>query len=106
MKKTSKRVPQAGAPTPFRAVSAQLKELLGTLTHCILSSCMMINNKLCLCVCVCLFVCVQEQAEMMEETVELEMDELNQHECMATMTALLNHMQRNKITPTVEEVCA
>ncbi|XP_031440254.1 DNA-dependent protein kinase catalytic subunit [Clupea harengus] len=45
----------------------------------------------------------QEQAEMMEETVELEMDELNQHECMATMTALLNHMQRNKITPTVEE---
>src|SRR4029434_8129426 len=58
VKKTSKRVPQAGAPTPFRAVSAQLKELLGTLTHCILSSCMMINNKLCLCVLWCGCLCV------------------------------------------------
>lgn len=32
------------------------------------------------------------------------MDELNQHECMANMTALLSHMQRNNITPKVEEV--
>lgn len=32
------------------------------------------------------------------------MDELNQHECMATMTALFRHMQRNNITPKVEEV--
>lgn len=39
-----------------------------------------------------------------DETVELEMDELNQHECMANMTALLRHMQRNNITPKVEEV--
>uniref|UniRef100_A0A8B9RNH4 DNA-dependent protein kinase catalytic subunit n=1 Tax=Astyanax mexicanus TaxID=7994 RepID=A0A8B9RNH4_ASTMX len=38
-----------------------------------------------------------------DETVELEMDELNQHECMATMTALFRHMQRNNITPKVEE---
>nr|XP_055063378.1 DNA-dependent protein kinase catalytic subunit [Misgurnus anguillicaudatus] len=38
-----------------------------------------------------------------DETVELEMDELNQHECMANMTALLRHMQRNNITPIVEE---
>lgn len=38
-----------------------------------------------------------------DETVELEMDELNQHECMANMTALLRHMQRNNITPKVEE---
>ncbi|KAL2085629.1 hypothetical protein ACEWY4_018949 [Coilia grayii] len=47
----------------------------------------------------------QEQADSVpqEETVELEMDELNQHECMATMTALLNHMQRNNITPKVQE---
>lgn len=40
-----------------------------------------------------------------DETVELEMDELNQHECMANMTALLRHMQGNNITPKVEEVC-
>lgn len=39
-----------------------------------------------------------------DETVELEMDELNQHECMANMTALLRHMQRNNITPKIEEV--
>ncbi|XP_051572291.1 DNA-dependent protein kinase catalytic subunit-like isoform X3 [Myxocyprinus asiaticus] len=38
-----------------------------------------------------------------DETVELEMDELNQHECMANMTALLRHMQRNNITPKTEE---
>lgn len=38
-----------------------------------------------------------------DETVELEMDELNQHECMANMTALLHHMQRNNITPKIEE---
>ncbi|CAH6792055.1 Prkdc [Phodopus roborovskii] len=35
--------------------------------------------------------------------LELEMDELNQHECMATMTALIKHMQRNLITPSREE---
>lgn len=36
--------------------------------------------------------------------VDLEMDELNQHECMATMTALIGHMQRNSITPKTEPV--
>lgn len=36
--------------------------------------------------------------------VDLEMDELNQHECMATMTALIGHMQRNNITPKIEQV--
>lgn len=36
--------------------------------------------------------------------VDLEMDELNQHECMATMTALIGHMQRSNITPKVEQV--
>ncbi|XP_044280098.1 DNA-dependent protein kinase catalytic subunit isoform X2 [Varanus komodoensis] len=35
--------------------------------------------------------------------MELEMDELNQHECMASMTTLLKHMHRNNITPTVEK---
>lgn len=35
--------------------------------------------------------------------VDLEMDELNQHECMATMTALIGHMQRNDITPKAEQ---
>ncbi|KAI5104092.1 DNA-dependent protein kinase catalytic subunit [Silurus meridionalis] len=38
-----------------------------------------------------------------DESVELEMDELNQHECMASMTALFRHMQRNNITPKAEE---
>ncbi|XP_029105413.1 DNA-dependent protein kinase catalytic subunit-like [Scleropages formosus] len=46
-----------------------------------------------------------EQAKMVshDETVELEMDELNQHECMTSMTMLLKHMQRNNITPKVEQ---
>lgn len=39
-----------------------------------------------------------------DDYVELEMDELNQHECMATMIALLKHMQRAKIIPLVESV--
>lgn len=38
--------------------------------------------------------------------VDLEMDELNQHECMATMTALIGHMLRNNITPKIEQVSA
>ncbi|XP_078072249.1 DNA-dependent protein kinase catalytic subunit isoform X3 [Mustelus asterias] len=37
------------------------------------------------------------------DIVELEMDEMNQHECMATMTALVKHMQKMNITPKVEE---
>ncbi|XP_075405763.1 DNA-dependent protein kinase catalytic subunit [Tenrec ecaudatus] len=37
------------------------------------------------------------------EFMELEMDELNQHECMAPMTALVKHMQRSQITVRVEE---
>jgi len=36
--------------------------------------------------------------------VDLEMDELNQHECMVTMTALIGHMLRNNITPKTEQV--
>lgn len=39
-----------------------------------------------------------------DDYVEMEMDELNQHECMASMTALLQHMLRNEITPAVEKV--
>ncbi|XP_034980550.2 DNA-dependent protein kinase catalytic subunit [Zootoca vivipara] len=38
-----------------------------------------------------------------DDFMELEMDELNQHECMASMTTLIKHMHRNKITPTVEK---
>lgn len=38
--------------------------------------------------------------------VDLEMDELNQHECMATMTALIGHMHRNNLTPKIEQVSA
>ena len=48
---------------------------------------------------------LKEATERVEDVaVDLEMDELNQHECMATMTALLGHMQRNNITPKVEQV--
>lgn len=36
--------------------------------------------------------------------VELEMDELNRHECMSTLVALLQHMQQNKIIPAIEKV--
>ncbi|XP_062335709.1 DNA-dependent protein kinase catalytic subunit [Osmerus eperlanus] len=46
----------------------------------------------------------REATDTVEDVaVDLEMDELNQHECMATMTALLGHMQRNNITPKVEQ---
>uniref|UniRef100_A0A452TWI8 DNA-dependent protein kinase catalytic subunit n=1 Tax=Ursus maritimus TaxID=29073 RepID=A0A452TWI8_URSMA len=38
-----------------------------------------------------------------DAVLELEMDELNQHECMATMTALIKHMHRNQILPKGEE---
>ncbi|XP_042320371.1 DNA-dependent protein kinase catalytic subunit [Sceloporus undulatus] len=38
-----------------------------------------------------------------DDVVELEMDELNQHECMASMTTLVKHMHRNNITPVVEK---
>ncbi|XP_054478556.1 DNA-dependent protein kinase catalytic subunit [Anoplopoma fimbria] len=45
-----------------------------------------------------------EQTDPSQDTmVDLEMDELNQHECMATMTALIGHMLRNNITPKIEE---
>ncbi|XP_017172381.1 DNA-dependent protein kinase catalytic subunit isoform X2 [Mus musculus] len=38
-----------------------------------------------------------------DDIMELEMDELNQHECMAPMIALIKHMQRNVIAPKGEE---
>ncbi|XP_048248370.1 DNA-dependent protein kinase catalytic subunit-like [Haliotis rufescens] len=38
-----------------------------------------------------------------DDYVELEMDELNQHECMASVIALLRHMQREEITPAVAQ---
>uniref|UniRef100_A0A3Q3GYS0 DNA-dependent protein kinase catalytic subunit n=1 Tax=Labrus bergylta TaxID=56723 RepID=A0A3Q3GYS0_9LABR len=34
-----------------------------------------------------------------DNSLDLEMDELNQHECMVSMAALIGHMQRNNITP-------
>jgi len=36
--------------------------------------------------------------------VELELDELNQHECMSSLICVLRHMQLNAITPTIEQV--
>ncbi|XP_067836012.1 DNA-dependent protein kinase catalytic subunit isoform X2 [Heptranchias perlo] len=44
-----------------------------------------------------------ESSIVQNDIVELELDEMNQHECMATMTALINHMQKTNITPKVEE---
>ena len=39
-----------------------------------------------------------------DDYVEMEEDALNSHECMAALTALLQHMKRNKIIPDVEKV--
>lgn len=47
---------------------------------------------------------IEEAPYSQTATVDLEMDELNQHECMATMTALIGHMHRNSITPKIEQV--
>uniref|UniRef100_A0A8C9Y6S2 DNA-dependent protein kinase catalytic subunit n=1 Tax=Sander lucioperca TaxID=283035 RepID=A0A8C9Y6S2_SANLU len=46
----------------------------------------------------------EETNPSQDAMVDLEMDELNQHECMATMTALIGHMLRNNITPKIEPV--
>uniref|UniRef100_A0A3B4GTT0 DNA-dependent protein kinase catalytic subunit n=1 Tax=Pundamilia nyererei TaxID=303518 RepID=A0A3B4GTT0_9CICH len=48
----------------------------------------------------------REMSPSQDAMVDLEMDELNQHECMTTMTALIGHMQRNNITPKTEQVSA
>ncbi|XP_042541900.1 DNA-dependent protein kinase catalytic subunit [Dipodomys spectabilis] len=44
----------------------------------------------------------RQDPKIQDDVLELEMDELNQHECMANMTALIKHMQRN-LTPRREE---
>ncbi|KAL3040873.1 hypothetical protein OYC64_011786 [Pagothenia borchgrevinki] len=45
----------------------------------------------------------EEANTSQDAMVDLEMDELNQHECMATMTGLIGHMLRNNITPKIEQ---
>ncbi|XP_056289749.1 DNA-dependent protein kinase catalytic subunit-like [Pseudoliparis swirei] len=45
----------------------------------------------------------EEKNPSQDAMVDLEMDELNQHECMVTMTALIGHMLRNNITPKTEQ---
>ncbi|XP_044195297.1 DNA-dependent protein kinase catalytic subunit [Thunnus albacares] len=45
----------------------------------------------------------EETIPSQDAMVDLEMDELNQHECMTTMTALIGHMQRSNITPKIEQ---
>ncbi|GAA6219422.1 DNA-dependent protein kinase catalytic subunit [Lates japonicus] len=45
----------------------------------------------------------EETNPSQDALVDLEMDELNQHECMTAMTALIGHMQRNNITPKIEQ---
>ncbi|XP_048223408.1 DNA-dependent protein kinase catalytic subunit [Perognathus longimembris pacificus] len=44
----------------------------------------------------------QQDPKIQGDVLELEMDELNQHECMASMTALIKHIKRN-LTPKGEE---
>ncbi|XP_044149983.1 DNA-dependent protein kinase catalytic subunit isoform X2 [Bufo gargarizans] len=44
-----------------------------------------------------------EVQQTAEDVMEFEMDELNQHECMAPMTGLIKRMSQNGITPKVEE---
>lgn len=39
-----------------------------------------------------------------DAVVDLELDELNQHECMASLTGLIGHMQRKNITPKMDQV--
>ena len=39
-----------------------------------------------------------------DDYVEMEMDCVNQHECMASLTALLKHMKRNNIIPDLKQV--
>ncbi|KAL4240201.1 hypothetical protein ACF0H5_000995 [Mactra antiquata] len=43
----------------------------------------------------------ESSVSMNDDYIELEMDSINQHECMATMVALINHMKEKKITPEV-----
>ncbi|XP_055968392.1 DNA-dependent protein kinase catalytic subunit [Sorex fumeus] len=43
-----------------------------------------------------------KEADIPSDVLELEMDELNQHECMAPMTALIKHMHRSQILPRAE----
>nr|XP_046226723.1 DNA-dependent protein kinase catalytic subunit isoform X2 [Scatophagus argus] len=45
----------------------------------------------------------EETNPSQDAMVDLEMDELNEHECMAAMTGLIGHMQRNNITPKTEQ---
>ncbi|XP_064600499.1 DNA-dependent protein kinase catalytic subunit-like [Liolophura sinensis] len=43
------------------------------------------------------------EVTVLDDYVELEQDELNQHDCMAPLIAVLKHMQRNSITPAVKQ---
>ncbi|XP_014836896.1 PREDICTED: DNA-dependent protein kinase catalytic subunit [Poecilia mexicana] len=45
----------------------------------------------------------EDRSPALDGMVDLEMDELNQHECMTTMTALIQHMERSNITPKIEQ---
>ena len=45
-----------------------------------------------------------DKSQLVAEEEAVEQDDLNTHEVMATLTQLLTHMERNNITPTVDEV--
>uniref|UniRef100_A0A8C5JY83 DNA-dependent protein kinase catalytic subunit n=1 Tax=Jaculus jaculus TaxID=51337 RepID=A0A8C5JY83_JACJA len=45
----------------------------------------------------------RQDPKIQDDVLELEMDELNQHECMETMIALIKHMKRSFMTPKGEE---
>ena len=55
----------------------------------------------------CFYCTIQDTRVTVEDDyVELEMDALNQHECMPTLIAVIKHMQENNITPEVKPVCS
>jgi len=44
------------------------------------------------------------KSQLVAEEEKVEQDDLNTHEVMSTLTQLLTHMERNGITPVVDEV--
>jgi len=45
-----------------------------------------------------------DKSQLVAEEEAVEQDDLNTHEVMSTLTQLLTHMERNNITPAVDEV--
>lgn len=50
------------------------------------------------------FLVLETQVRLDGDYVELEMDALNSHECMAPLVALLKHIHKNNIFPAAQSV--